>query len=114
MVHGYEVGQHHATILSDEDAILTYVDKHGGVCIIPVEKVGEDWFKREVMIRATQNFAEHRNVSRQSAITNEGTRAIQRALKKKAPRSAGEPSEEPPQDPESGGPAPGGGETPED
>ena len=33
---GYAKGQHHASRIGDDDCVLSYVDRSGAVCIIPV------------------------------------------------------------------------------
>lgn len=79
-VHGYQQGQYKATRLGPDDALLTYVDGSGAVCIVPVERRDGEWFLRGVMIRATQHFAEARYPPRASTIAQDGIRAIQAAF----------------------------------
>lgn len=89
-VHGYVSGQHAAILIGMEDAVVSYVDRGGAVCIIPCELVHGDWFHRGVMIRATQNFAADRTLPKSRALTELEIRAIQSALKKKAPVQPGQ------------------------
>lgn len=87
----YEPGQHKAQRIGPNDAILSYVDREGAVCILPVERRDGEWFQRGFVIRATQNFAESRNVRRTMALGDEQVRALQEAFEKKeAPAQSGQ------------------------
>lgn len=83
-VHGYATGQYKATRIGPDDAVLSYVDRAGAVCILPVERINEEWFHKGVMIRATQHFAESRSLGRGTPLRDEQVRAVQEAFKKKA------------------------------
>lgn len=89
-VKGYAAGQHKATRIAANDAILSYVDRAGAVCIVPVEKIEDDWVHRGVMVRATQHFAETRSLGRGVPLNDEQVRAIQAAFDKKAPAQPGQ------------------------
>jgi hypothetical protein len=75
---GYAQGQFHAAKLGVDDALLSYVDRAGAVCIMPVfrDEDGE-WFQKGVMIRATPNFAEHRSLPRSMKLTDDMLRTLQ-------------------------------------
>lgn len=90
-VAGYRHGQYKASKLGPDDVLLSWVDRGGAVCICPAERLHGEWFLRGVMVRATQNFAEARDLPRTSQISDEGMRAIQEAMAtKKAPAQVGQ------------------------
>lgn len=61
-VQRYIPGQYKAKMMSDTDAIVTYVDLDGGLCMLPVEWVEEAqwWTHRRVMVRYTFKMADVR------------------------------------------------------
>lgn len=91
-VYAYEPGQHRAQRIGPDDAILSYVDREGAVCILPVERRDGEWFQRGFVVRATQHFAESRTVGRGAPLSDDQVRAIQAAFaaKTKAPAQPGQ------------------------
>lgn len=89
-VEGYVVGQYSAVLIGTEDAVVSYVDNGGTVCIMPCECIDGEWYHRGVMIRASQNFATDRNLPRTRSLNDLEVRAIQAALEKKAPAQPGQ------------------------
>lgn len=67
----YIEGQGKVSKLSDEDAIVSYVDRHGSVNIIPVELRDDEWFQRGLVIVADCLKATVRTIPRQSALSGD-------------------------------------------
>ncbi len=102
----YVSGQGKATKLSDEDAMVSYVDLSGAVNVIPCEWRDGEAFHREVLIHATPYTAEVRHLRRQSPVSP-GVQTLMRNLfdppaeKEEAPPPPRPKGEEASQDPES-------------
>lgn len=61
-VKRYIPGQFRALLLSQDDALVSYVDTDGGLCILPVwwSEEGGQWQHRQVIVRCTFKTAEVR------------------------------------------------------
>lgn len=73
----YVPGQYAAKKVSQIDAIVSYVDPMCSICIIPVEKIEDEWFHRRVLLMVGMNFAEVRELPRGFALTDPMVRALQ-------------------------------------
>lgn len=67
----YVTGQGKVSKLSDEDAIVSYVDNSGSVNILPCECRNDEWFHRGIIIVADTFTATVRNIPRQSPLRAE-------------------------------------------
>lgn len=79
-------GQYGAKKFTTTDAILSYVDREGCVCIIPVDKIGNEWFHKRVLLHVSMTHAAVRQLPKGFGLTDEMMRALQ-AKKKPASNS---------------------------
>lgn len=79
---GYVEGQDKVSKLSDEDALVSYVDRHGSVTVILCELREDEWFQRGVVLIADTTNATIRNLRRQAPLSKEVQTLLQAAYHK--------------------------------
>jgi len=80
-VERYIPGQHSATMIGDQ-AILSYVDGTGFVCIVPCHFVDDEWITYAYVVRCGLLTVDSRFMGRPQPLSEASVRALQAAVKK--------------------------------
>lgn len=80
-VKKYVPGQYHAKFLSKTDAIVSYVDTDGGLCLLPVwyNDEAEQWEHRQAIVRCSFKAVEVRYRPRGGQLQAEMVNALKKA-----------------------------------
>ena len=82
----YTPGQAKAKrFVTGTDAVVSYVDRDGCLCLIVAELADDEWVARDLLIRVGLNHAEVRTLPRSARLPDEVVRALQ-ASGRKQPR----------------------------
>lgn len=82
----YSQGQDYAVRLGPDDCLLSWVDAVGGLCIVPCEKVNDEWFHRGNLLYCTVDSMEARLFQRSAPLTSRMILAIETAMQRKVTR----------------------------
>lgn len=82
----YSSGQDYAVRLGPDDSLVSWVDPSGGLCVLPCEKVNNEWFHRRLMIYCSVDRAECRDIHRSFVLLPNMLRAIEDAMTRKVTR----------------------------